>query len=157
MRESSEPTLLSANPSGECLPLLPPAFRPAFAAVVLGPRHSPFKEVDIYIFHVCKAHANEGRLRKAAKRQGVKLTCTLITCSECVLAKGRRTSLPTTALSRKAPPLQRGFIDLVGPEKIASAGGPLYLILFKDDETHVGWLYLFESKNAAEVVAATPK
>jgi len=113
--------------------------------------------VDINVFHVCNAHAHEGLLRETAKQQGVKLTGTLVTCSGCVQAKGRRASIPTTTSSRKALPLQRVFVDLAGPRKIASAGGALYLILFKDDATRMGWLYPLKSKSAADVTAATRK
>ncbi|CAN0528754.1 unnamed protein product [Laminaria digitata] len=51
--------------------------------------------------------------------------------------------------------LQRVFVDLAGPRNIASAGGGLYLILFKDDWTRMGWLYPLKSKSAVDVAAAT--
>ena len=54
-----------------------------------------------------------------------------------------------------AHPLQRVFVDLAGPWNIASAGGALYLILFKDDATRMGWLYLLKSKSAADLASAT--
>ncbi|CAN0098402.1 unnamed protein product [Laminaria digitata] len=52
-------------------------------------------------------------------------------------------------------PLQRVFVDLAGPRKIASAGGALYLILFKDDMSRMGWIYPLRTKSAADVAAAT--
>ena len=52
-------------------------------------------------------------------------------------------------------PLQRVFVDLVGPRNIASAGGALCLILCKDDATRMGWLYPLRSKSAADVASAT--
>ncbi|CAN0599097.1 unnamed protein product [Laminaria digitata] len=51
--------------------------------------------------------------------------------------------------------LQRVFVDLAGPRNIASAEGALYLILFKDDATRMGWLYPLKSKSAVDVAAAT--
>ena len=54
-----------------------------------------------------------------------------------------------------AYPLQRVFVDLAGSRKIASAGGALYLILFKDDATCMGWLYHSGPKSAADVASAT--
>ncbi|MEP5245481.1 MAG: DDE-type integrase/transposase/recombinase, partial [Alphaproteobacteria bacterium] len=59
-------------------------------------------------------------------------------------------------VSKGTPPAAR-FVDLAGPRKIASAGGALYLILFKDDATRMGWLYPLKSKSAADVTAATRK
>ena len=79
-----------------------------------------------------------GLLHETAKQQGINLTGTLVTCSGCVQAKGRRVSVPTTTSSRMEHRLHRVFVDLAGPRKIASAGGGLYLILFKDDATRMG-------------------
>ena len=53
--------------------------------------------------------------------------------------------------------LHRVFVDLAGPRTIASAGGGLYLILFKDDATRMGWIYPLRSKSAADVASATKK
>ena len=88
--------------------------------------------MDINVFHVCNAYAHEGLLREMAKGQGVKLTGTLVTCSGCAHEKGRRASVPTTTSCRMKYHLHRVFVDLAGPRRIASAGGGLYLILFKD-------------------------
>ena len=112
-------------------------------------------EVDINVFHVCNAHAHEGLLGETAKQQGFTLTGTLVTCSGCVQAKGKRASLPTTTSSRMAHPLQRVFVDLASPRKIASTGGALYMILFKDDATRMGWLYPVRSNSSADVASAT--
>ena len=51
--------------------------------------------------------------------------------------------------------LHRVFADLAGPGMIASAGGVLYLILFKDDATRIGWIYALRSKSAADLASAT--
>ena len=53
-----------------------------------------------------------------------------------------------------AHPLQRVFVGLA-PRNIASVGGALYLNLFKDDATRMGWLYPLRSKRAADVTSAT--
>ena len=52
--------------------------------------------------------------------------------------KGRRASVPTATFSRMTQPHQRIVVDLAGPSKIASAGGALYLFLFKNDATRMG-------------------
>ena len=51
--------------------------------------------------------------------------------------------------------LYRVFVDLAGPRKIASAGGALYLILFKDDAMRIGWIHPLRSKSAVDVDSAT--
>ena len=51
--------------------------------------------------------------------------------------------------------LHRIIVDLAGPRNIESAGGVLYLILFKDDATRMGWLYPLKAKSAADFVVAT--
>ena len=56
-----------------------------------------------------------------------------------------------------AHPLQRVLVDFASPRKIASAGGALYLILFKDDATRMGRLYHLRSKMAANAASATKK
>ena len=53
--------------------------------------------------------------------------------------------------------LQHVFVDLLGPRKIASASGALYLLLFKDDAMRMGWLYPLKSKGAADVASAPKK
>ena len=50
--------------------------------------------------------------------------------------------------------MQLVFVDLAGP-KIASAGEVLYLILFKDDVTRMGWLHSLRSKSAADEASVT--
>ena len=62
--------------------------------------------------------------------------------------------MPSTTCSRKERRLHRVFIYLTGPRNIASAGGALYLILFQDNATRMGWLYTLRSKIAAGVVTA---
>ena len=70
-------------------------------------------------------------------------------------AKGRFASVPTATSSRMGHRLHRVFADLAGPGMIASAGGVLYLILFKDDATRIGWIYALRSKSAADLASAT--
>ena len=113
--------------------------------------------MDINIFHVCKAHAHKELLRETARQHRIKLTGTLLTCNGCVQAKGRRASVPTATYSRMTQPLQRVFVDLAGPRKIASAGRALYPILFKDDATRMGWIYPLRSKSTVDVAAAKTK
>ncbi|CAN0338393.1 unnamed protein product, partial [Laminaria digitata] len=125
------------------------------AAAVLVPGVRRLTETDINVYHVKNGHAHKGLLRATAKQQGVKLTGTLVTCSGCVQAKGRRASVSTTTPSRMEHRLQRVLVDLAGPRNIASAGGGLYLILFKDDATRMGWLYPLKSTSAVDVAAAT--
>ena len=54
-------------------------------------------------------------------------------------------------------PLQHVFVDLGSARKTTSAGEALYLLLFKDDQTSMGWIYPLNSKCAVDVAAATMK
>ena len=135
-----------------------PPFPPRSARrllLLLVPSVRRFKVVGTNAFHVCNAHAHEGLLRETAKQQDVKLAGALVICSQFVQAKGRRATIPSPTSSRKAIPLQRVCDDHASPRKVASAGGGLYLILFKDDATRMGWLYPFMSRSAADVTTAT--
>ncbi|CAN0512131.1 unnamed protein product, partial [Laminaria digitata] len=125
------------------------------AAAVVVPGARRLTATDINVYHVNNGHAHEGLLRETARQQGVKLTGTLVTCSGRVQAKGRRASVPKTTSSRMEHRLQRVFVDLTGPRNIASEGGTLYPILFKDHATRMGWFYPLKSKSAADVAAAT--
>ena len=135
----------------------PPSLRapPGDSCSVLVPSVRRFKVADTNAFHVCNAHAHEGLLRETAKQQDVKLAGALVICSQFVRAKGRRATIPSPTSSRKAIPLQRVCDDHASPRKVASAGGGLYLILFKDDATRMGWLYPFMSRRCADVTTAT--
>ena len=105
-----------------------PAFCQAKIAAVLVPGARHFTETGINDYHVCNDHAFESLLRETARQQGVTLTGTLATCSGCVQAKGRRSSVSSTMCSRMEHRLHRVILDL----------GGLYLILFKDDPTCIG-------------------
>ena len=52
-------------------------------------------------------------------------------------------------------PLQHVLANVADPRNITSAGGALYLTLFKDDATRMGWLNPVWSKRAADVASAT--
>ena len=87
----------------------------------------------------------------------MKLTGTLLTCSGCMQAKGGRALVPTATSSGMTHSLQRVSVDISGPRKIASAEAAVYLILFKDDATRMGSVYLLRTKCVVDVAAAMIK
>lgn len=102
---------------------MPPALRPAVVTAVLVPDVRRLEEMDSIVFHVCNAHAYDGRFREMFKQQGVKISGTLVTCIILVQVNRRRASITTTIWSQKALPLQRLFNDLTRPRNVVSAGG----------------------------------
>ena len=61
---------------------------PAVAAAVL--RLGATTSTDINDLHASHGHAHEGNLRETTEQMGIRLTETLVPCSECATAKGIR-------------------------------------------------------------------
>ena len=109
--------------------------------------------MDINVFHACNAHAHEGLLHETA-RHHIKLAGTLLTCSGCMQAKRRRRCRRQLPLGRPNP-CSAFSLTLPAPGISLLLGGALYLTLFNDDATRMGWLYILRSKSAVDVAAAT--
>ena len=72
---------------------------PAMAAAVLRPGATT--SADINDRHASLGHAHEGNLRETAKQMGIRLTGTLVPCSECAVAKGIRRSVSRSTARRQ--------------------------------------------------------
>lgn len=108
--------------------------------------------MDTNVFHVCNAHVYEGLLRETARQYHFRLRWTLVTCSGCVQAMRGRAAVPTVTSSQ---PLQHVVVYLEGSGKILLLGGGVYLVMVRDGETRMGWLYPLRIKSAADVATGT--
>ena len=107
-------------------------------------RDSP---VDINDFHVARAHAHEGALRKTAKQMGVTLEGKLHECKGCSMAKGICLSIPSKSHSREDKRLSRVFVDLEGKKHVTSMGGNKYPMIIRDDFSRYAWLYFISHES----------
>ena len=71
------------------------------------------------------------------------------TCEACVMGKQTRTPLPAAAQTRATRPLELVHVDLWGPARIQSLGGPTYFILIVDDYSRYTWIKLLNLKSEA--------
>ena len=76
------------NPGMPATTVLSATVPPAMAAAVLRPGATT--SADINELDVSLGHAHEGNLRETAKQMGIRVTGTLVPCSECAAAKGVR-------------------------------------------------------------------
>ena len=90
------------------------------AAAVLRPGATT--STDINDLHVSLGHAHEGNLRETAKQMGIRVTGTLVPCSECAAAKGIRRSISRSTARRATKLLELLYGDLSGAMP-ASTGG----------------------------------
>ena len=93
-----------------------------------------------------------------ARRPSSRASSSLLPWSPAVGACRRR-----VGVRRCLRPLALGWsiactafpLTLPAPGRSRLPGGGLYLILFKDDATRMGWIYPLRSKSAADVASAT--
>ena len=85
---------------------------PAMAAAVLRPGATT--SGDINDLHVSLGHAHEGNLSESAKPMGIRVTGTLVPCSECAAAKGIRPSVSRSTARWATRPLELLYGDLSG-------------------------------------------
>ena len=78
--------------------------------------------VDMNDLHASLGHAHEVNLRETAKLMGIRVTGTLVPCSECAAAKGIRWSVSRSTARRATKPLKLLYGDLSGAMP-ASTGG----------------------------------
>ena len=85
---------------------------PAMTAAVLRPGVST--SMDINDLHASLGLALVGNLRETAKQMGMRLTGTIVPCSECTAAKGIRRGVSRSTARRATRPLELLYGDLSG-------------------------------------------
>ena len=111
---------------------------PAMAAAVLRPGATT--STDINYLHVSLGHAHEGNLRETAKQMGIRVTGTLVPCSEWAAAKGIRRSVSRSTVRRATKPLELLYGDLSGAMP-ASTGGSVYCFSIVHCYSNLGGRY----------------
>ena len=121
------------------------------ACAVLTPGRMPTTDVDINHYHRTTSHTHPRLLRKSAEQQGVKLKpgVKLLPCVGCSAAKGYSAPVPKSTNSRSDKKNGRVFVDSTGKKPVASIGGSLYGIIFRDDATRMSREYFMKSKSEA--------
>ena len=123
---------------------------PAMAAAVLCPGATTF--ADINDLHISLGHTHEGNLRETVKQMGIRLTGTLVPCSECAAANGIRRSVSRSTARRAIKPLGLLYGDLSGAMP-ASTGGSVYCFIV-DCYSNLGWPIFLRDKSADTVTHA---
>ena len=124
---------------------------PAMAAAV--PRPGATTSADINYLHVSLGHAHEGNLRETAKQMGIRVTGTLVPCSECAAAKGIRRSVSRSTARQATKPLELLYGDLSGAMP-ASTGGSVYFFFIVDCYSNLRWSIFLKDKSADTVTHA---
>ena len=127
---------------------VPPAMA---AAAVLRPGATTFAAIND--LHVSLGHAHEGNMRETAKQMGMRVTGTLVPCSECVTAKGIRRSVSRSTARRATKPLELLYGDFSGAMP-ASTGGSVYCFFIVDCYSNMGWPIFLKDKSADTVTHA---
>ena len=124
---------------------------PAMAAAVLRPGATT--STDINDLHVSLGHVHEGNLRETAKYMGIRVTGTLVPCSECTAAKGIRRTVSRSTARRATKPLELLYGDLSSAMP-ASTGGSIYCFFIVDCYSNLGWPIFMKDKPADTVTHA---
>ena len=124
---------------------------PAMAAAVLRPGATT--SADINDLDVSLDHTHEGNLRETAKQMGIRLTGTLVPCSECAAAKEIRRSVSRSTAWRATKPLELLYGDLSGAMP-ASTGRSVYCFFIVDCYSNLGWPMFLKDKSADTVTHA---
>ena len=120
------------------------------AIIAPGPEPSNLgTPVDINAFHAAHAHADEGALRKTAKKMGVTLKEELHECKGCSMAKGIKMPIPSKTHGRAVKRLLRVFVDPGGKKHVTSMGGNKYPMIVRDDFSRHAWMYFVSHKHDA--------
>ncbi|MCI09010.1 ubiquitin carboxyl-terminal hydrolase [Trifolium medium] len=110
-------------------------------------------ENDGYIWHCRYGHLSFKGLITLAKRTMVKglplLKDTQELCSDCVVSKHHRDSIPKSSSWRASIKLELIHSDICGPINPSSNGGCRYFITFTDDYSIKTWTYPLKVKSSA--------
>ena len=72
-------------------------------------------------------------------------------CRHCILGKQTKKAVPKTRQGQRAGGiLDIVYLDLTGPEEVASAGGEKYIMILIDDHLSMMWIYLLKEKSQAK-------
>ena len=123
----------------------------AMAAAILRPVAST--SMNINDLHASLGHAHEGNLRETAKQMGIRLTETLVPCSECAAAKGIRRGVSRSKAQRATGPLELLYGDLCGGMP-ASTRGSVYCFFIVNCYSNLGWPIFMKDKSADTVTHA---
>ena len=107
----------------------------AMAAAVLRPGATT--STDINDLHASLGHTHEGNLHETTKQMGIRLTGTLVPCSECAAAKEIRRSVSRSTARRATRPLELLYGDLSGAMP-ASTEGSVYCFFIVDCYSNLG-------------------
>ena len=124
---------------------------PAMAAAVLHP--GAYTLMDINDPHASLGHAHEGNLRETAKQMGIRLTGTLVPCSEFAAAKGIRRGVLGSTAWQATWPLELLYGDLSGAMP-ASTRGSVYCFFIVDCYSNLGWPIFLRDKATDPVTHA---
>ena len=124
---------------------------PAMAVAVLRPGATTSTYINA--LHASLGHAHEGNLRETAKQMGIRLTGTLVPCSECAAAKDICRSVLRSTARRATRPLELLYGDLSGAMP-ASTGGSVYCFFIVDCYSNLGWPIFLKDKSADTVTHA---
>ena len=124
---------------------------PAMAAAVLRPGAT--SSTDINDLHVSLGHAHEGNLRETAKKMGIRVTGTLVPCSECAAAKTIRRSVSRSTARRATKPLELLYGGL-SCAMLASTGGSVYCSFIVNCYSNFGWPIFLKDISADTVTHA---
>ena len=90
------------------------------------------------------------KMAKSNKMRGLDICGTDendLNCSECVLGKGRRSSIPKNSRTRASKLLELVHSEVNGPLETPSLGGSRYLVTFIDDFSRWTTLYTMNSNS----------
>ena len=83
----------------------------------------------------------------------IDLSALLPICEHCVLGKQTKTAILKTQEGERAKAkLGIVYLDITGPEAVASAAGEKYMLNFINDFTSFSWTYMLKKKSDADTV-----
>ena len=124
---------------------------PAMAAAIL--RTGASTSMGINDLHASLGHAHEGNLRETTKQMGIRLTGTLVPCSECAAAKEIRWDISRFTARRATSPLELLYGDL-SCAMPASTEGSIHCFFIVDYYSSLGWPIFLKDKSADTVTHA---
>ncbi|KAK2412918.1 hypothetical protein QL285_048063 [Trifolium repens] len=111
------------------------------------------KDEKTHLWHNRYGHLSVNGLKLLSKKNMVKGLPELGNiegkCSDCIVAKHKRDSIPKQARWRATEKLQLIHSDICGPINPSSNGGRRYFITFTDDFSRKTWVYIMKEKSEA--------
>ncbi|KAJ6816220.1 uncharacterized protein M6B38_417750 [Iris pallida] len=112
------------------------------------------KSVESQLWHMGLGHANMDTILRLATKKLVRSLPDIsfnkdTVCSECEKNKATKSAFKSKNAISTTRPLQLLYMDLFGPNRIASLGGKLYAFVIIDDFSRCTWVYFLTRKNDA--------